>query len=109
MAIILYLKDLKTQLVLKETADGFREALEAGHKARSRGEVAAVSEFDGFHGHEIWVGDLFGNMLYAVYEKDKIIKDRMDLQEKEMKQRQARGDGKLVTPSFAFPKGSNRK
>ena len=75
MAILIYLKGQKQAIILRETTESFRRAIEAEYKTRMEGKPPTVTEFKGWHNKPIWINDLLASIDYASAESDKEIQE----------------------------------
>jgi len=75
MAILIFLKGQKQPLILRETTEAFRRAIEAEYKTRMEGKPPTVTEFKGWHNKPMWVNDILTAIDYATVESDKEIQE----------------------------------
>jgi len=75
MAILIFLKGQKQPLIMRETTESFRRAIEAEYKTKMEGKPPTITEFKGWHNKPIWINDILGAIDYATVESDKEIQE----------------------------------
>jgi len=114
------LKGQKQPLILRETTESFRRAIEAEYKTKREGNPPTVTEFKGWHNKPMWINDLLEALDYATAESDKEIQEsqneakKMEYEKKKaMEKAMAQGKGPgggariLNIPSFPGPGRGN--
>lgn len=78
MAILIYLKGQKQAIILRETTESFRRAIEAEYKTKREGKPPTVTEFKGWHNKPMWINDILTAIDYASAESDKEIQEQQN-------------------------------
>ena len=116
MAILIYLKGQKQAIILRETTESFRRAIEAEYKTRMEGKPPTVTEFKGWHNKPMWINDILTAIDYASAESDKEIQEQQNeaikqaYARKQAMEKAAQGGGGRVLniPGYPGPGGRSQ-